>query len=332
VTIGARAFRQTFSSSGFGDFWLCGPECSTSGTDPSGQYTAAAGQSSSRVIKKLNTSYDLTSELKAYFTYSEGFRRGGANTTPLSGNFASLPGLQTFSPDIAKNYEVGFKGQALEHRLRYSFDVYRINLNNFQFDTSNLNGFYNTYNGKTARSQGVELELEAALTSKTTISLGYAYTDAKVTSTFQLYDYAPYALNPALGGTGQIESIFTGPITAGTRLPGVPKNTLSGSIDQSIPLGTFGALTLHADGAYRSSSTGDISQSSAYYWIIPSSFTGNLRGILDKGPFSYQAYVENFTGNAGYSGGTFVQEFPNYARFRNVTRPRTYGLELRWKF
>jgi iron complex outermembrane recepter protein len=332
VTVGARAFRQTFSLNGFGDLWLCGAACSISGTDPSGQYLSNADQSSGRVIKKFNTSYDLSSAMKAYFTYSEGFRRGGANNVPLSGNFASLPSLQTFSPDLAKNYEVGIKGQALEHRLRYSFDVYRIDLNNFQFDTSNLSGFYNTYNGKTARSRGIELELEAALTSSTSMSLGYAYTDAIVTSTFQLYDYPSYALNPALGGTGQVEPIFNGPITAGTRLPGVPKNTLSGSIDQAIPLGTFGALTLHADGAYRSSSTGDISQTSAYYWIIPSSFIGNLRAILDKGPLSYQAYVENFTDSAGISGGSFVQEFPNYARFRDVARPRTFGLELRWKF
>jgi iron complex outermembrane recepter protein len=333
VTVGARAFRQTFSANGLGQFWLCGAPCSTSGTDPGGSYTTSAGQSASRVIKKINTSYDLTSDIKVYVTYSEGFRRGGANSIPLSGNFASLPGLLTFTPDIAKNYEVGLKGQAFEHRLRYSFDVYRINLNDFQFDTSNLSAFTATYNGKTARSQGVELELEAALTADTSMSMGYAYTDAKVTSTFQIYDLQPYALNTALGGVGQTGPIFAGPITAGTRLPGVSKNTLSAAIDHTVSLGKdFGTLTLHADGAYRSASTGDISAASEYFWVIPSSFMGNLRATLEKGPFSYQAYVQNVTGNVGYSGGTFVQTIPNYSRFRNVARPRTYGLTLRWNF
>jgi iron complex outermembrane receptor protein len=324
ITVGARAFRQTFSVNGFGDFWLCGAEC--------GNYTADGNQSNSRVIKKVNTSHDLTKDMKVYFTYSEGFRRGGANSTPLVGNWASLPSLLNFSPDIAKNYEVGIKGNLFGRRLRYSADIYRIDLNNFQFDTSNLSGFYVTYNGSKARSQGVELELDAALTSSTSMSFGYSYTDATVTKEFQIFDYPSFALNAADGGTGQTAPIFNAPVASGTRLPGVPKNTLSASIDQALPLGSFGSLTLHADGVYRSSETGDISPVSYYYWVIPSTFMGNLRATLDKGQFSYQAYVNNFTGSVGYSGGTFVQIIPNYARFRDVARPRTYGLELRWKF
>jgi iron complex outermembrane receptor protein len=237
-----------------------------------------------------------------------------------------------FSPDIAKNYEVGIKGNLFGRRLRYSADIYRIDLNNFQFDTSNLSGFYVTYNGSKARSQGVELELDAALTSSTSMSFGYSYTDATVTKEFQIFDYPSFALNAADGGTGQTAPIFNAPVASGTRLPGVPKNTLSASIDQALPLGSFGSLTLHADGVYRSSETGDISPVSYYYWVIPSTFMGNLRATLDKGQFSYQAYVNNFTGSVGYSGGTFVQIIPNYARFRDVARPRTYGLELRWKF
>ena len=47
---------------------------------------------------------------------------------------------------------------------------------------------------------------------------------------------------------------------------------------------------------------------------------------------SYQAYINNFTSNVGYSGGSYVQALPNYARFRNVARPRTYGLQLRYRF
>ncbi len=115
------------------------------------------------MIKKVNSSYDLTDNAKVYVTYSEGFRRGGANALPLTGPYASLPGYQSFAPDVAKNYEVGFKGTVLDRRLRYSADIFRIDLNNFQFDTVNFAGFPVTFNGKKARSQGAEVELQALL-------------------------------------------------------------------------------------------------------------------------------------------------------------------------
>jgi iron complex outermembrane receptor protein len=331
VTVGARAFHQTFHTDATGEFPLCGAECSSDGTNPSGLWGTTAVQSSSRVIKKVNTSYDITPDTKVYVTYSEGFRRGGANAAPTFGPWASLPSFQTFTPDLAKNYEVGIKGSTFDRRLRYSADVYRVDLDNFQFDSANLSFFPTTFNGKTARSQGVELEFEASLTRNTTMALGYGYTDAKVTQSFSIYDYPPFALLP--GGSGQPESVFNGPIAAGTRLPGVPKNTLSASIDHGIAVGTYGKLNLHIDGAYRGAAGSDISTTSTAYWVIPSSIIGNFRAAFDaKNNIGYEFYVNNFTNNVGYTGGSYVQTFENYARFRNVSRPRTYGLKLRYSF
>jgi iron complex outermembrane receptor protein len=333
ITGGARVFHQSFANNSLGELPLCGAICSTDLVNPLGVWPSSATQSITRAVEKINTSYDFSNNLKVYVTYSEGFRRGGASALPTAGAFASLPSYQTFTPDVAQNYEIGVKGSALEHRVRYSADIYRINLNNFQFDSYNLAAIQVVYNGKTARSQGVELELEAALTRQTSLTFGYNFTDAKVTRSFEFFDYPPYALEPTLGGTGQTASVFGGPITAGTRLPGVPKSTATAGVDQTVPLPVSGSVTLHIDGAYRSSSTGDISPSSPYYWTIPSSFIGNLRASWDAtDKVSYQAYINNFTGNVGYTGGSYVQTFANYARYRNVTRPRTYGLQLRFKF
>jgi iron complex outermembrane receptor protein len=333
ITVGARAFHQSFSTDAIGEFPLCGAICSTDLVDPLGTFTGNATQSITRAVEKVNTAYDFSDNLKVYLTYSEGFRRGGASAVPTAGAFTSLPSFQTFTPDVAQNYEIGIKGSGLEHRVRYSADIYRINLNNFQFDSTNLSGFQVTYNGKTARSQGVELDLEAAVTRRTSLTFGYAFTDAKVTRSFDILDYPPYATLPQLGGTGQTASIFGGPVAAGTRLPGVPKNTATAGVDQTLPLPALGSVTLHLDGAYRSSSTGAIAPASPYYWIIPSSFIGNFRASWDAtDKVSYQAYINNFTSNVGYSGGSYVQSFENYSRFRNIARPRTYGVQLRYKF
>jgi hypothetical protein len=158
-----------------------------------------------------------------------------------------------------------------------------------------------------------------------------------VTQTFELFDYPSYALIPSLGGNGQTAPLFGGPIQAGTRLPGVPLNTITFGIDHTLSVPALGAnttLTLHLDGSYRGSETANIVTTSAYNWTIPSAFMGNARVVLQPGggPLFYSFFVQNITDCACYSGGTNLEAFPNYARFRFVSRPRTFGVNLRYKF
>ncbi len=335
ITGGLRFFGQSFTTNTISRLPFCGSICASDQTDPAGLTVTSGTQRVHRHVWKWNTSYDLNHDTKVYATYSQGFRRGGANAVPIAGTYASLPSYLTFAPDLAKNYEVGLKGTLFHPRLSYTIDVYRVNLDNFQFDGVNLSGLPLTYNGSTARSQGAELELQASLGSRTRVALGYAYTDATVRKTFGLFDYPSYALIPSLGGTGNIAPLFGGPIASGTRLPGVPKSSVTASIDHTLPVPAFDSatVTLHMDGAYRTSESANIVPTSVYNWEIPSSFIGNARATLDPGgALAYSLFVENFTNDAGYSGGTNVQAYPYYGRFRFVARPRTWGFSIRYKF
>ena len=286
LTVGARGFDQTFETNATSLLLLCGAICAGDLTNPLGATITSSSTSNSRVVKKINTAFNITPVLKVYATYSQGFRRGGANALPLSGAFASLPQYQTYAPDLANNYEIGMKGTLLDRRMSYSADIYRIYLKNFQFDALTFAGIPATYNGSDARSQGAEVEMQFAFTGGTSASLGYAYTDAKVTNTFDLVDYLSYATIPAFGGTGQTASIFGGPIPAGAPLPGVSKHVVTGAIDHTLSLSS-GALTFHVDGACRSSQSAYIAQGNPYNWIIPSSFMGNARvTFAPHGPLS----------------------------------------------
>lgn len=335
LTGGVRYFGQSFWTNYSSELVFCGAVCASDGTNAQGLSSGANASSAHRHIWKGNTSYDFTPNIKAYATYSQGFRRGGANALSTGGVYASLPDYETFAPDFAKNYELGVKGYGFDHRLRYTADIYVVDWDHFQFDAVNLSGLPATYNGSTARSKGAEVELQASISSKTTLSLGYAYTSAKVRQTFELFDYPSYALIPSLGGNGQTTALFGGPIQAGTRLPGVPLNTVTFGVDHTVavPLGPNASATLHVDGSYRSSESANIVATGPYNWEIPSSFMGNARITLEPGgPIAYSLFVQNFTDCACYSGGTNVQIYPNYARFRFVARPRTYGVNLRYKF
>jgi len=337
ITAGTRFFSQSFSNNTVFELPLCGAVCSTNLTDPTGLTLTNVSRTFSKNLKKLNTSYDFGPNTKLYATYSEGFRRGGTNSLQTVGPFASLPEYQVFDPDFAKNYEIGLKGMLLDRHLRYSAAIYRINLSNFQFDSRNIDGAPATYNGDRARSQGVELELQAAATDKLTLSFGYTYTDATVIDTVQKFDLEPYALITAFGGTGSSDIGQLFDIQAGSRLPGVPKDTANFAADYVIPAPFIGreawTLLLHADGVYRSWAAGDIDVNSLYYWKVPSSFITNARMTLGDGRhMSYSLFVNNITSNTAYTGGANVQTVPNPFAYRDVARPRTVGLTLHYKY
>jgi len=334
ATAGLRLFKQNFDNATTTRLPLCGSVCASDLVDPTGLSAASASSDVKDHVIKLNTAYNFTPNHKVYVTYSEGFRRGGANAVPTAGTFASLDRFQTFAPDLAKNYEIGFKG-TLAERVRYSADVFLINLTNFQFNSSSLSGLPITFNGPKARTKGIELEASASVTRDFTAGLGYSYTEATVSQTFDIQDYPPYALVPDFGGTGETKSVLGGPVKAGSRLPGVPKNVLTGSADYAIhlPWGTDWRVTAHIDGSYRSSAEGNITQSSLYYWKIPSSFMGNTRLTLDAGAqLSVAAFINNFTSNTAHTGSGGVNAVPNIFESFTTVRPRTYGLSTTYRF
>ena len=335
ITGGFRLFRQTFRSATDYRFPLLGASVATDGVDPTGLTQVGANYKVTKLIKKVNTSYDVSRNLKFYATYSEGFRRGGANSLPTVGPFASLPVYQTYAPDIAKNFEIGIKGSLANRRVSYAVDVYRINLNRFQLQTATAaGGFPVTLNGDKARSQGVEAETQVVLAHGLNATLGYAYTDAKVTRNFDRLDYQAYG-SPGYGGTGELVSILGGGLEKGTRLPGVPKHTASASLDWAIELGggLFTRITPHIDGSYRSAAAGFIVPDSSFNWRIPGFFNGDARVTFDlKNKVTFDLFVNNFTDEQGFSGGQGTQSFPNYSRLRNVSRPRTFGVTLRYTY
>jgi iron complex outermembrane recepter protein len=337
VTGGARFFRQSFDLDEVQLLPICGAICAQNLVDPTG-YTAS---SSSSVVNnhlwKLNSSYDLSATTKLYATFSEGFRRGGAGGLPVSGPYASLPQYLTFNPEFLKNYELGIKGTLLDRKVRYFADVYLANIYDFQLNELSLSGIPGVYNGSDARTQGIEFQVDAAPTDRLTLGLGYAYTKAYVRESFNILDYPPYALIPSFGGKGQLSSVTYGPISAGSTLPGVPQNSVTASGDYTLPAGVLGRTDwtwkVHVDANYRSSEQANISPTSVFNWTIPSAFIANARATLTTSRrWSYDMFVNNITSNTAYSGSEFAQTIPYPYSLRNVARPRTIGVGIRYAF
>ena len=124
----------------------------------------------------------------------------------------------------------------------------------------------------------------------------------------------------------------------------MPKNTLTAALDYLLPLdGAAGggwSVAFHADGAYRGESGSVIDPTSRSYWVIPSSTILNASVALAAGPaWTYDLFVNNLSNTPGYSGGrgtaqdpATLQPLPNFTATRVVTRPRTIGARLLYRF
>jgi iron complex outermembrane recepter protein len=328
VTGGLRVFSQSFTSGFVQESPYCGASCGDGITEPTHLGIAVANNTSDvhNHVAKLNTSYDLSDQLKVYATYAEGFRRGGANGIPIAGYFRSITQYETYQPDFAKTYEIGTKGSLFDHRLRFDADLFLINLDNFQFSTSTPSYEGGVFNGSQARSKGGEFELTGDITRHLKASFAYTYTRAAVSKTTTLSDYPIYSIV-----TGAQPSVFL-TLDKGATLPGVPKHTLNAALDYTMPAGDMNVI-LHGDAAFRSWSLGAIDVNSTGYWRIDPVTTFNGLVTLDSGKsWSAGLSIVNITNAVGYSAGIEPQTYNIPWSARTVMRPRTYGLALHYHF
>ena len=246
ITGGVRAFWQEFTH----DFETLIPFCGIFCSSPEqprftegGTTIRDATRDFSDQIFKVNTSYDINEDTMAYFTWSEGFRHGGANALPSGGRQASIPALLEFQPDTSTNWEIGLKG-SLSPKLNYSIAAFLIEWDDFQFESLVQAGFKVVQNGEEAQTKGIELELNGALLEGLSYYIGYSYVDAEVTEDFVKQDFL------AGEGTAIVDTIA---VFDGDPLTSVPEHTFTFALDYYQPLKWNNwALAYHVDGKYAS--------------------------------------------------------------------------------
>jgi iron complex outermembrane receptor protein len=131
----------------------------------------------SGTVPRLNLNYKFTPDKMVYATFSKGFRPGGVNRT-------AQKGIGPYQTDYLKNYEVGWKTQWLDHRLRWNGAVFWEDWNNFQFSFLGLNSVTIIENGGNATIKGVENELEWQATNALTLSTNFTFLDPRLTQDY----------------------------------------------------------------------------------------------------------------------------------------------------
>ncbi len=325
ITGGVRVFWQDVAQSLYQTIPNGGPFFSTlpppaNLTDTEGTTIASGDQRFHNHLFKLNTGYELTQTLRAYATYSEGFRHGGANASAIGTcAFCDSPSTATFKPDTVKNYEIGLKGTA-DNWLRFSGDVYRMRWSDIQIQLFDFSDSAYVANGGEATSQGLELELEGQLGHGWSATFGYGYSNAKVASDFTITDRGETILSAQ----------------DGDRLPYVPKQTLTAGLGYAHPIVSGVTLDLHADASYRSDVTTQINSTASGYEQLGGFTTMDASAtVLFASHWRARLYGNNLTNQQGISAAGPVLKnanlFPEY-RVDYLMRPRTVGISLAYTF
>ncbi len=143
-------------------------------------------------IFKVNLSYRLSDDLLTYFTYSEGFRRGGANggsqaqANPDPAVQQLIRDSRSYAPDSLSNYELGVKSTLLDGRMTLNGAVYLLDWQDRQGIVSTIRDdegnsqmlvFSQRVNAGDARSIGAEVELSALLSDSLRVDVSASYNE-----------------------------------------------------------------------------------------------------------------------------------------------------------
>jgi iron complex outermembrane recepter protein len=178
-------------------------------------------------------SYKFDPDRMAYFTFSTGFRPGGVNRVYDADIHQIYP---PYRSDELKNYELGWKTQWFDEHLRFNGALFWEQWSNFQFSYLGPNSVTVVQNAASARSRGVEGNLEWAATDKLLITGSATFLDAELTQNFCGTTTLTFTTNcphqQSGSGTSPISfadgTIVQGPYApAGTRLPGTPRLKLN---------------------------------------------------------------------------------------------------------
>lgn len=192
----------------------------------------------------VNLAIDVADTLLVYGKWSTGYRSGGANSRSLT--------YARFNPESVSIFEIGFKSEFWNRRIRLNVAGYTGVYRNIQLDFSGLyedviNGVRvattrtttDTVNAPgTGRVRGAEAELQIAPIAGLNISASYAYNVVTIPNTIN-----PFPL------TGNNNQVLNVPIPIYQVY--TPEHAASGSIDYERPIGDM-KLRFHIDGNYDS--------------------------------------------------------------------------------
>ena len=135
----------------------------------------------SKFTPRVSLKYQFTPEAMAYALWSRGYRGGGFNGRPSTIGAATIP----YDPETLDNYEIGFKSEFADGRVRLNGAAFLMKYKDMQQDLDvpapgTSTGRENrTINASSADLKGAELDLTAQISPNFRVNGNLGYLDAK---------------------------------------------------------------------------------------------------------------------------------------------------------
>lgn len=141
-----------------------------------------ASEDWSRFTYHLGANYQVHDDLMVYGSYSTGYKSGGFNSRA-----ASAATIGPFAPEKAKAFEVGFKSDWWDNRLRLNVAAFwnkysDLQVSVFRPAASGSGEEQVVANNANERARGVEVELTVLPIDNLTVNASVGYLDAEYTS------------------------------------------------------------------------------------------------------------------------------------------------------
>jgi len=249
--------------------------------------------------------FKVSEDLMLYARLTSGYRLGGPNPT------CSAFGIPcAFGPDKTTNYEIGAKGDTLDHKVSFDASVFYVDWKDIQLSVNAACNCAQYFaNAGRAKSKGVELSVNARPWTGLTIGAWVDWNDAKLAEAFPS--------NAALIGM------------SGDRLPFSSRFTGNASVEQEFPL--WSGTTGYAGGmlSYVGNRQGEFffTPERPYY---PSYTQTDLRVGLQNGGWRFGVFAKNIVDKRGITGGTLPNPWAGLGY--TYIQPRTVGMSLSYSF
>ncbi len=284
--------------------------------------TYEINQNFSATTPKFSLDYAINDSSNLYTTIAKGFRLGGPTgpdptyqpngPPPATGgtcdsdyqSYGLTGSPKAFQSDQLWSYEIGSKGRYFNNKLSINAAVYAINWTNIQ-QTINLPtcGYNFTTNVGDAKIYGSELEVKALVTPSLTLSLNAGTTHAYISSV-------------GLEGAGIVN--------VGESILGVPKYTITPSVDYDTSVGENMSAFARADFPYTGRSRGYFDSSGLPNLFQPGYGVVNLTMGFTRDKLSVGLYAKN-----ALNWKNIIQ-YPsvNSVQQGYTVRPMTIGLSM----
>jgi outer membrane receptor protein involved in Fe transport len=350
ITGGTRYYRFTNFMlgsvvSGFGCSDAGPAPCTAGGTNINGENNVS---NYSGFKSRGNITWHVTPDTMVYYTYSQGFRPGAFNRTggchvPDANGINQYCIPLKYAPDSLTNQEIGWKTEFFDHRLQVNGAVYQELWSDVQigfFDPGQLGNLTFGTNGQNFKVRGIELQVEARVTSGLTVNASASYNKSEQTNSPALI-----ANNPQLLGTASAAE-FGKPITAlanpfgAVGSPTANSPLFQGSLRARYewPLndyklfaqagGTYSSDSFTQTGNNPSLSTGGAVNTTLLRFVNPAYGLFDAAVGVSKDAWNVQFFGQNLA-DRNVSLFTSTSQF---AVAQTPNRPRVLGVQVGYKF